>query len=363
MQHSIKSPFAQLRFWHSLVLISILMLALLGQVPDSQSGWLTCPPRLPSLPTLCLGRKRTLSGPSLRVRLDSLWCYVTRSWPQPVLRSFLLALFWSLSGRQGSVLLMVWPWLLWLWQGIAVGWPGLSQQPIWRGSHWLLWQGQRLLLVGYLGLAVRQVRGDSGQGPEDWTLGHGLFLGLGCQHCGREEPWVEVIEGEDGSYQATICGHFSIHVSGDHPFRARLLMLFLRLLDESGTERGSRRTRDGRTPFVRQQQAATWFRLPQPDISRVEGYWQRAAWPELLSRCTPEILTPELVRRIVTVCATHPHWNRETVYQHLQGQNVLVSRRQVRQAVEQSGWSILRQELARRYHWTCLLYTSPSPRD
>ncbi len=58
--------------------------------------------------------------------------------------------------------------------------------------------------------------------------------------------------------------------------------------------------------------------MPQPDISRDEGYWQQGGWPELLSRCTPEILTPELVRRIVTLCATHPHWKREEVYQHLQ---------------------------------------------
>jgi transposase-like protein len=352
MQHIIKPPFAQLRFWHGLVLFSILILALLGQALDSQSGWLTCPPRLPSLPLLRLGRKRSQSGPSLRDRLHSLWCYVTRSWPQPVLRSLLLALLWSLGGHPGPMLLIVWPWVLWLWQGIAAGWPELSQQPMWRGSHWLLWQGQRLLLVGYAGLVVRQIRGGSGQGPEDWTLGHGLFLGLGCQYCGREEPWVEVIQEEDGSYQATLCGHFSIRVSGDHPFRARLLLLFLRLLDAPDAERGSRRTRDGRTPFVRQQQAGIWFNLPQPDVSRVEGYWQRAAWPELLSRCTPEILTPELVRRIITVCATHPHWNREEVYQHLQSQKVLVSRRQVRQAMEQSGWSLLRQELQRRYHWT-----------
>jgi transposase-like protein len=131
-----------------------------------------------------------------------------------------------------------------------------------------------------------------------------------------------------------------------------MLMLFLTWLDVPGHQRGSRRTRDGRTPFVRQRQLSDWFKLPQPNVSRVAGYWQRAAWPELLSQCTPEILTPELTRRIVTVCATHPHWNQEEVYQHLQGQKVLVSRRQVRQAMEQSGWSTLRQELKRRYHWT-----------
>ncbi len=64
-----------------------------------------------------------------------------------------------------------------------------------------------------------------------------------------------------------------------------------------------------------------------------------------LSRCTPEILTPESVRRIVTLCATHPHWKREEVYQHLQGQNVSVSRRQARQAMERGApprWTSLR---------------------
>ena len=216
---------------------------------------------------------------------------------------------------------------------------------MWRGSYWLLWQGQRLLLVSYLGLAMRQLRLVDGKGPENWTPSHSLFLGLGCQSCVREEPWVKVIQGEDGSYQATLCGNFTIQVSGEHAFRARLLMLFLRLLDAPDYHRGSRRTRDGRTPFVRQQQAATWFHMPQPDISRDEGYWQQGGWPELLSRCTPEILTPELVRRIVTLCATHPHWKREEVYQHLQGQNVSVSRRQARQAMERGApprWTSLR---------------------
>jgi transposase-like protein len=58
------------------------------------------------------------------------------------------------------------------------------------------------------------------------------------------------------------------------------------------------------------------------------------------------------VHRIVTVCATFPHWGQEQVYRYLQEQGVRVSQRQVRQATEQSGWSTLRQELVRRHHWT-----------
>jgi transposase-like protein len=72
----------------------------------------------------------------------------------------------------------------------------------------------------------------------------------------------------------------------------------------------------------------------------------------LLSQCTAEILTPELVQRIATLCATFPHWSQAQVYDHLQEEGVQVSRRQVRQAMRQSGWLTLRQELVRRYHWT-----------
>ena len=242
--------------------------------------------------------------------------------------------------------------LLWLWQAAAGGWPELGHQPLWRAGRWLLWQGQRVLLVGYVGLALYQLRPVTGEEIGSGKPASGLLLGLGCQQCGKEEPWVEVTCRDDGSYQATLCGHFRLQVSGDDAYRARLLMLFLRLLEVPGQQRGSRRTRDGRTPFVRQMQVSEWFKLPQPNVSRVEGYWQRGAWPELLSQCTPEILTPELVRRVVTVCATFPQWSQEGVYRYLHSQGVRVSQRQVRQAIEQSGWSTLRQELLQRYHWT-----------
>jgi transposase-like protein len=353
MKDITKRSFAQLQPWHGLVLVSMLALALLGQMPDSQAGWLTVPPRLPGLPTTIACRKRQRSPLSVYVRLRSLWLYVVRSWPRAFLRSSLLAVLWLLSGRRGPVLLVVgWPWILWLWQGAAAGWPELSHQTLWRGGRWLLWQGQRLFLVGYLGLALRPARPVDGEDAVFRGPAHGLLLGLGCQYCDQEEPWVEVTCEDDGSYQATLCGHFRLQVAGDDPFRARCLMLFLRLLEVPDHHRGSRRTRDGRTPFVRQRQLAEWFGLPQPDISRVEGYWLRGAWPELLSRCTPEILTPELVHRVATVCATFAHWSQEQVYRYLQSQGVALSQRQVRQAMEQSGWSLLRQELVRRYHWT-----------
>ena len=172
------------------------------------------------------------------------------------------------------------PWGLWLWQRAGIVWPWLRCQPEWWGVKWLLWHSQCGLMVSYLSLAMGVLlrRGPQGTFPppalslldESQSL---WVLGLGCIVCHREEPWVGVVPEEDGSYTATLCGHFTLQVAGDHPFRVRMLMLLLRRLEVGGPQRGGRRTREGRTPFVPQQQLATWFQMPQPDISRIEGYW------------------------------------------------------------------------------------------
>jgi hypothetical protein len=232
------------------------------------------------------------------------------------------------------------PWALWLWRGLGVGWPRLRQQVAWLWVAEGLWQTQRLVLLGYLGVVLSQQR-SGGQAP--WGVG------LGCLVCQQDEPRVEVARQADGSYQATLCGHFTLAVAGDHPFRMRLLVLFLSLLDVPGLERGSRRTREGRTPFVRQLQLAEWFGVPQPDISRWLKYWQAADWANLLSLHSAEVLTGELVGRIVEVCATFPTWGVAQVYQHLRQQGVAVTEPQVQQAVAQSGWRRLQQTLRARY--------------
>ena len=209
----------------------------------------------------------------------------------------------------------------------------------------------RLVLVGYVGLALSQPHQGNGA---PWGLG------LGCLVCQPDEPQVSVARQQgaaqvsvvrqgDGSYEATLSGHFTVTAAGDHPFRKRLLVLFLRLLDEPGATRGGRRTRDGRTPFVRQLQLAAWFGVPQPDISRWLKYWQTADWANLRSLHSAAVLTAELVGRIVEVCATFPTWGVARVYQPLLAQGLAVSEPQVPQAVQQSGWQRLQQTLRTRY--------------
>ena len=221
----------------------------------------------------------------------------------------------------------------WLWQGVGVGWPGLRKQTVWVWGVQGLWQVQRMVLVGYLGLALSPPqRGDLAS----WGLGLGCLVcpqeqpqvTVTCPQeepevivtCPQEEPQVTVVRQTDGSSQATLSGHFTLTVAGDQPFRRRLLVLFLSLLDAPGATRGSRRTRDGRTPWVRQLQLAEWFGVPQPDISRWLQYWQTADWANLLSLHSAEVLTAELVARIVEVCATFPTWGVAQVYHYLRQQ-------------------------------------------
>jgi len=221
-----------------------------------------------------------------------------------------------------------------------MGWPSLRQQAAWLWVAEGLWQTQRLVLLGYLGVVLSQHR-TGGQAP--WCVG------LGCLVCQPDEPRVEVARQADGSYQATLCGHFTLAVAGDQPFRMRLLVLFLSLLDVPEAQRGSRRTRDGRTPFVRQMQLAEWLAVPQPHISLWLRYWHSGDWANLLSLRTPEVLTAEWVDRIVEVCATFPTWGVDRVYHYLREQGLAVTTAQVEQAMTQSGWRHLQQTLTERY--------------
>jgi transposase-like protein len=249
---------------------------------------------------------------------------------------------------------MVLPWLVWL--GERGPWSGLRREPEWRLLNWLLWQGQRLVLVAYLGLVV------AGWlfGADQVGVNQVETARLGCVICGRNEAWVQVEQTADGSYRGELCGHFSLRVAGDDRFRMRLLILFLRLLEVSGPERVIGRTRDDRAPFVRQTQIATWFGVPQPNVSRWERYWLRGNWPDLLSVQTVEVLTAEVRQRVVGVCAAFPWWGVEQVHQYLQRQGELISFRQVRQAMAESGWSQLRQELKKRNQLSAAAFR---PRD
>lgn len=257
MQCSIKRRIVQLAEvrLHALVVLSLLVLGMVGHVPDSQGGWITCPPQ--AVIAVPARRGRGCKEKPGQRHGATCWLHLFHTCSIPLMRSFLLWTLRHLSGQVGSAWVGMVPWGIWLWQRAGVLWPWVRRQPEWQGMRWLLWQGQRGLMVGYLGLAVGTLLRRESQlifppPAWDWLNESRSFwmVGLGCVVCHREEPWVEAVQEEDGSYTATLCGHFTLGVAGDHPFRVRMLMLFLRLLEVPGPQRGGRRTRAGRTPFV-----------------------------------------------------------------------------------------------------------------
>lgn len=303
----------RLQLWIGL---SCLGLAVLGPVVESQGGWVSCPPCLVVVAGVSGCKERCGCDRSERVGWVRRWERIWRTWPVPLLRSVTLGWLWLLSGQSEPGWVVGLPWLLWLWQSSGQVWPKLRGQPEWRLGGRLLWQGHRLVLMGCLGLAVEQwlqggpgVAGAGGVSP--WEIS------LGCVVCGRSEPGVQVEQQSDGSYRAELCGHFRLQVAGDDPFRMRLMILFLRLLEVAGPERVIGRTRDDRAPFVRQMQVAEWFGVPQPNVSRWERYWLAGNWPDLLSEKTVELLTAEVRTRIVQVLAAFPWWGLKQVYHHL----------------------------------------------
>jgi transposase len=58
-------------------------------------------------------------------------------------------------------------------------------------------------------------------------------------------------------------------------------------------------------------------------------------------------LTTELQQQIIEVCARFPWWTRKRIYDHLRQGGIQVTHRQVRQAMQDSGWDLLRQTMKR----------------
>jgi hypothetical protein len=159
-------------------------------------------------------------------------------------------------------------------------------------------------------------------------------------------PQVEIMSVE-GGYRIQRAGEFHLSVQKGDTFWLRMVILLLRQLEGPVERRGGRATRDGRRPLVTQQQLATGLGVPQPDISRWEKYWVQRDWANLLSLHSTQVLSAELRAQIVEVCARFPWWSQSGVYTYLRQQGVTVTRAQVQQATDESGWPQLRKTMSR----------------
>ena len=310
-----------------MILASLLLGSAKGRLIEEVNGWVV------EGQAIRYGCKKKRRRPGYLGKRPGYWATRSKTWHIPLLRSLLLWGLWQMSGQVGPDWIQLLPWLIWL---LPVG-----QKP-WRQIQRSCYEVQRILLLGYAGLGAYHLLAQL-HNQNVWGVGL-----LGCVVEGVA-PSVEVRQTEDGNWQAELNGHFTLRVSDDHPFRLRLLIIFLGQLQSENDERQSRRTRDGRTPFVRQEQLAKWTHTKQEHISLWMRHWLQGDWANLLSLKTAEVLTAELVERIVTVLATFPDWTGEQVRQYLQQQGCKVSEAQVDQASQESGWKLLKATLRERF--------------
>jgi DNA-directed RNA polymerase subunit RPC12/RpoP len=178
---------------------------------------------------------------------------------------------------------------------------------------------------------------------------------------GQEAPraWIAVKRVSDG-WEVWFGNQYYLPVQEGDVFQLRQAILVLRRLEGAQLRRGSRATRDGRRPLIAQQALARVFGVNQPEISRWERYEQEQDWANLLSLHSTEVLTAELRRQIIDVCAQFPWWSRKRVYEHLRQCGVTVTHPPVCEAMKESGWNRLQETMNRFF---VLGVDSIRPRD
>ena len=325
--------------------IAVLGLVVLTVATDTTlegiGGWFACPPQAIELEEGGRGHRRGSCQCGFAWRAG--WMWLRRSWVVAAVRSEALMVLVHLSERREWGWVCLLPWVAWLRKGIGIAWPGLGQQPLYEGLGRVWDQAGSVVLVG-LGIVWL---GERLSTFGEYSVGV-LPVGM-CFQSAMSRPYVEVEQDEAGWYHVRLGGEFEAHVDGNVEFCKRMLVIFLGLLEVPGETRGSRRTRDGRTPFVRQEQMAAWFGVPHPVISRWFDYWLRQDWRRMLSQRWGEVLTLEVQQRVIESWVKFPWWSARQAWQHLRAQGSAITINQVKQIGRESGWTILREALSRMY--------------
>ena len=327
---------------HTVAVLGVVVLTVTGVRLESLGGWIACPPS-----GIGLGEVRRARGgrrhPSCcAYTWRAGWYWLRRSWMVAAIRSEALMVLVFVTDKRAWEWVWLLPWVAWLWKGVGVAWPRVGRHPLYAGMGQVWERGTSVALVG-LGLAWIG-------GRVSVLGGHGLgALPVGMGLSSISEPYAQVEIDEQGICHVRLRGEFELHVDGTVEFYKRMLIIFLGLLEVPGETRPSRRTRDGRTPFVRQEKMAAWFGVTHPEISRWYDYWLRQDWRRMLSQRTGEVLTLEVQQQVIDTWAKFPWWGAEAVWRHLRSQGSAVTLKQVKQVGRESGWTVLRRALSRVY--------------
>ena len=347
----------QKRYWDwgaaacAVAMAGLVVLTAMGAPMESMGGWIACPPWVIGEGRKGgRGRRQTQCPAGTHWRAGREW--LRRSWMVVAVRSEALLVLVFLTERWTWEWICLLPWVAWGWKGAGVVWPRVGKHPVYRGVGWIWEAAGRIGLLGLAGLWISQHVGAAGE-----ICWWSLPLGAGMQRV--EEPYVAV-EKEDGVYCVDLAGVFKLYINETSIVQVRMLIIFLGLLEVEGETRGSRRTRDGRTPFVRQQQMEGWFGFPQSHISLWFKYWLEEDWEKLLSHGWGEILTAEVRQRVIDSWALLPWWSAQHMWEHLRSQGSRITLSQVKQIGRESGWTCLRQHLQTNYQISADIF---QPRD
>ncbi len=335
------------RYWqwgivvHTVAVLGLIGLAGVGINLESSGGWVVCPPQLVGTGEQREPRRRCRHG---RFAWRAGWSWMRRSWMVVAARSEAMMGLVFLTGREEWRWVCGLPWAVWLWKGLGIAWSGLGRHPLYWVVGQLWEEASRWALIGlgivWLGQHLSVLGDQASYGLSTCGAGMGIAVHV---------PKIEIERDEMGVYHVRICGEFELHVDGNVEMYRRMLVIFLGQLEVPGQARASRRTRDGQTPFVRQEQLAAWFGVPQPMISRWFKYWLERDWRRLLSQRWGEVLTLEVQQQVIDSWVKFAWWSAQRVWEHLRSRGSQITLNQVKQIGRESGWTSLRERMTDVY--------------
>jgi hypothetical protein len=344
---------------HALVVVSVVLTALLGQLPEDSLGWVSYPPQMWRWWGASKKGKRKHRPNQQGMSLAAGGERLRSTWVRALIRSELLATLSivRIELEQGHPWVLDWawvlPWVEWLLEGLSVAWPRLGRQPEMRGLRWGVgWLRWGSLLVHSAQVIGHWLALNEGLGQEGRVLAGAGFLTeevvWQAKRESEDEPalWIAVKRVPEG-WQVWFGDLFYLPVAEGDVFQLRQTILFLRRLEGARPRQGSRATREGRRPLIAQQPLARVFGVNQPEISRWERYEQEQDWANLLSLHSTEVMTTEVRQQIIDVCARFPWWTPKRVYEYLQQHDLAITHQQIRQVMQESGWNTLRQTMKR----------------
>jgi hypothetical protein len=127
---------------HALVVVSVVVVGLVGRMPESSLGWVSYPPQILDIGGASRARHRKRREAEWGLSLAAGREWVQHTWVRALVRSELLAALSLLriGVVQGRLGMLDWAWLLpwgeWMLEGLSVVWPWLGRQPELRVLRW-----------------------------------------------------------------------------------------------------------------------------------------------------------------------------------------------------------------------------------